>query len=131
MAKSGSKRSSKASSSTAKGRKAAGSKATAAKATAGRAKVAKRPATSKKAAAAPKAGAPRVGRGRGRNKFGLVESLHKVLKGKIFSVSDAAVAVKKAGYKTDAVNFRVMVNQAFIKYTNLFKRVSHGKYTGL
>jgi hypothetical protein len=125
MAKSGSKRSSKASPSTAKGRKAAGSKATAAKA-----KVAKRPAASKKAAA-PKPGAPRVGRGRGRNKFGLVESLHKVLKGKIYSVSDAAVAVKKAGYKTDAVNFRVMVNQAFIKYTNLFKRVSHGKYTGL
>ena len=77
--------------------------------------------------AAPKA--TRAGGSRLNNKLGLAESLAEVLKGKTMTVSEAAAAVKKAGYKTNAVNFRVMVNQAFIKNKNLFRKVKHGHYT--
>jgi hypothetical protein len=82
-----------------------------------------------KAASKPgrKAGAPRGPRP--KNAVGLPESLAAVLKGKTMTVSEAAEAVKKAGYKTNAVNFRVMVNQAFIKHKKLFKKVKHGHYT--
>jgi hypothetical protein len=59
----------------------------------------------------------------------LVEALAAVLKGKTMTVSNAAEAVKKSGYKTNAANFRVMVNQTFIKHRNIFKKVSHGHYT--
>lgn len=87
------------------------------------------------AAPAAKGGAkrgPKPGAKRGprpKNAVGLPESLAAVLKGKTMTVSEAAEAVKKAGYKTNAVNFRVMVNQAFIKYKKLFKKVKHGHYT--
>ncbi|MCX5691918.1 MAG: hypothetical protein NTV94_19350 [Planctomycetota bacterium] len=74
-----------------------------------------------------KAGSPRGPRP--KNALGLPESLAAMLKGKIMTVSEAADAVKKAGYKTNAVNFRVMVNQAFIKHKKLFKKVKHGHYT--
>lgn len=70
-----------------------------------------------------------TGRVRPQNKVSLVEALAAVLKGKTMTVSNAAEAVKKSGYKTNAANFRVMVNQAFIKHRNLFKKVSHGHYT--
>ncbi|MEI7657749.1 MAG: hypothetical protein WCK33_06745 [Phycisphaerae bacterium] len=70
-----------------------------------------------------------VGRVRPKNKTSLVEALAAVLKGKTLTVSNAAEAVKKSGYKTNAANFRVMVNQAFIKHRNIFKKVSHGHYT--
>ncbi len=78
--------------------------------------------------------ATRVGRGGGgrvrpQNKVSLVEALAAVLKGKTMTVSNAAEAVKKSGYKTNAANFRVMVNQAFIKHRNIFKKISHGHYT--
>lgn len=70
-----------------------------------------------------------TGRVRPQNKVSLVEALAAVLKGKTMTVSNAAEAVKKSGYKTNAANFRVMVNQAFIKHRNIFKKVSHGHYT--
>ena len=69
------------------------------------------------------------GRVRPQNKVSLVEALAAVLKGKTMTVSNAAEAVKKSGYKTNAANFRVMVNQAFIKHRNIFKKISHGHYT--
>ncbi|MFZ4429005.1 MAG: hypothetical protein ACOYPS_01495 [Phycisphaerales bacterium] len=70
-----------------------------------------------------------TGRVRPQNKVSLVEALAAVLKGKTMTVSNAAEAVKKSGYKTNAANFRVMVNQTFIKHRNIFKKVSHGHYT--
>ena len=70
-----------------------------------------------------------IGRVRPQNKVSLVEALASVLKGKTMTVSNAAEAVKKSGYKTNAANFRVMVNQAFIKHRNIFKKVSPGHYT--
>lgn len=78
------------------------------------------------AARVVRGGATRV---RPKNKVSLVEALVAILKGKTMTVSNAADAVKKSGYKTNAANFRVMVNQAFIKHRNLFKKVSHGHYT--
>ena len=77
----------------------------------------------------PAAAKPKRGRGRPVNDNGLVPSLVKVMQGKIMSVMEAAEAVKAAGYKTNAVNFRVIVNQAFIKHTDKFRKVAHGKYT--
>jgi len=44
-------------------------------------------------------------------------------------VTEAAEAVKKAGYKTNAANFRVIVNQALLKHRNKFKKVERGQYT--
>jgi len=79
----------------------------------------------------PSAPVPGRGPGRPRNSEGLVHALVKLLTGKTMSVKDAADAVKKAGYHTNAVNFRVIVNQAFIKHKDLFKKISHGKYTAV
>ena len=95
-------------------------------------KAAKAPARRKAGPAAGKAakGATRRSSGaRAKNAMTLVEALAVVLKGKQMSVSEAAVAVQKAGYKTTAENFRVMVNLAFIKNKKIFKRISHGVYT--
>lgn len=72
-----------------------------------------------------KAGAARK---RHKNERSLIEVLADVLKGKTLSVSEAVSKAKSAGYKTTSPNFRVIVNQALIK-SNLFKKVSHGKYT--
>ena len=72
-----------------------------------------------------------TGRKRPQNKTNLVEALAATMKGKTMTVSEAAAAVKNAGYKTNAANFRVMVNQAFIKHKNLFRKVSHGHYCGI
>ena len=44
------------------------------------------------------------------------------------SVVEAGEAVKKAGYKTNAANFRTMVNIALIK-SGKFKRMERGQYT--
>jgi hypothetical protein len=52
-----------------------------------------------------------------------------VLKGKEMRVTDAAVAVQKAGYKTNSKTFRVQVNIALVKRKDLFKRVGRGVYT--
>jgi hypothetical protein len=69
------------------------------------------------------------GRRRAQNKTNLAEALAAVLKGKTMSVTEVAAAVQKAGYKTNAANFRVIVNQNLIKHRNLFKKVERGMYT--
>lgn len=75
-------------------------------------------------------GAGRGGRrgGRGENSKSLAQSLADLLKGKTMGVTEAAEAVKAAGYKTSAENFRTMVNLQLIK-SGLFKRVGRGQYT--
>ncbi len=64
---------------------------------------------------------------RPKNDMNLAEALGQVLKGKTLSVTDAAEAVQKAGYKTNSNNFRTQVNIALIK--GGFKRVGRGEYT--
>ncbi len=76
------------------------------------------------------AGGQAGGRGsRPKNEMSLVESLRAVLKGKTMGPSEAAEAVKKAGYRTSSANFRTMVNIALSKKGNKFKRVERGLYT--
>lgn len=67
---------------------------------------------------------------RPQNKSSLAQALANLLKGKTMSVTEAAVAVKKAGYKTDSPNFRTMVNAQLLN-KKLFKRESRGKYTSV
>ena len=69
------------------------------------------------------------GRKRPRNETNLAEALAKVLKGKTMSVTEVAGAVQRAGYRTSAANFRVIVNQNLIKHRDLFKKVGRGQYT--
>jgi hypothetical protein len=76
------------------------------------------------------AGGPGGGvRVRPQNATSLVEALHKVLTGKTMGVTEVAEAVRKAGYNTNAANFRTIVNQALIKHKNKFKKVDRGQYT--
>ncbi len=63
---------------------------------------------------------------RPRNAMNLVDTMHKVLD-KPMGVLDIIPAVKKAGYKTSAANFRTIVNQTLIN-SGKFKRVSRGVY---
>lgn len=63
---------------------------------------------------------------RPRNTMNLVDAMHKVLE-KPMGVLDIIPAVKKAGYKTNAANFRTIVNQTLIN-SGKFKRVSRGVY---
>ena len=77
-------------------------------------------------------GAVRAGgigvRKRPKNEMNLVESLARVLKDKVMSVTDVAEAVQKAGYKTTSPSFRTIVNQTLIN-SGRFKRTERGKYT--
>jgi len=68
-------------------------------------------------------------RRRPRNEMNLVETLQKILKNKTMSVTDAAQAARDSGYMTTAANFRTIVNQALIRETKTFKKVSRGQYT--
>lgn len=63
------------------------------------------------------------------NSEGLAPMLHKVLSGATMGVSEAADAVQKAGYTTNAANFRTIVNACLLKHKDLFKKVSRGQYT--
>ena len=75
-------------------------------------------------------GRPRRGGGRRpHNSMTLVEALAKSLKGRTLSVTDLSRVVQDDGYKTNAENFRTMVNQALTRETGTFKRVARGKYT--
>lgn len=65
---------------------------------------------------------------RAKNAKTLAETLVSVLRGKTLSVSEAAAAVKRAGYRTNSRHFRTQVNIALFK-DRRFKRVSRGKYT--
>lgn len=67
---------------------------------------------------------------RPRNETNLIEALHAVLKGKTMGVAEAAEAVQKAGYRTGAASFRIMVNAALLK-KKFFKRVERGRYTAV
>lgn len=84
-------------------------------------------------AAAAGRGRPSGGGGAGvrrrpRNEMNLVDALAKVLDGKTMSVTDAAEAVQKAGYKSSSKTFRTIVNQTLIK-SNRFKKIERGQYT--
>ncbi len=75
------------------------------------------------------AGAPSVrAGGRAKNAMTLTQALEKVLSNKTMTVTDAADAVKDAGYRTNSNNFRTQVNIALIK-SGKFKRVGRGQYT--
>ncbi|MEZ6242442.1 MAG: hypothetical protein R3B57_05305 [Phycisphaerales bacterium] len=67
-------------------------------------------------------------RKRPKNDANLADSLAEVLKNKTLSVTEVADAVRQAGYRTSAENFRTIVNQTLIK-DKRFKRVSRGQYT--
>jgi hypothetical protein len=67
--------------------------------------------------------------GRPRNPNSLVEMLRKTLAGNTMSVTEAANAVQRAGYKTKSGNFRVIVNQALLSNSKLFRKVARGEYT--
>ncbi len=68
------------------------------------------------------------GRSRPKNSMSLADSLAKLLKNKTMGVTEIAAAVQKAGYKTNAENFRTIVNQTLIR-EDRFKKVSRGQYT--
>jgi lambda repressor-like predicted transcriptional regulator len=59
----------------------------------------------------------------------LAAALAQVLKGKEMGVTEAAEAVRKAGYKTNAENFRTIVNACLIRHTDMFRKVRRGLYT--
>lgn len=67
------------------------------------------------------------GRSRAKNTVTLADALAAVLKDKVMGVAEASDAIRKAGYKSNASSFRIMVNGALTKPP--FKRVSRGKYT--
>lgn len=73
-----------------------------------------------------------LGKGAGgkrfKNESTLPDALAAVLKGTTLSVTEAAAAVQKGGYRTAAASFRTMVNVALIK-DKRFKRVGRGQYT--
>ncbi len=74
-------------------------------------------------------GASGTGRVRPQNSMTLVEAMAKTLAGKTMGVSELAGAVQRAGYRSNAANFRTIVNQTLIKNRKAFKKVSRGKYT--
>ncbi len=69
------------------------------------------------------------GRKRPRNDMNLVDTLAKALKGKTMSVTEAADAARKLGYKSSSDNFRNIVNQTLLKHKDAFKKVERGQYT--
>ncbi len=86
------------------------------------------PGRPRKAAAAAGGGGGKTGRKRPKNDMSLAEALAKLLKNKTMGVTEITTAVQKAGYKTNAENFRTIVNQTLIKDAR-FKKVSRGQYT--
>ncbi len=67
-------------------------------------------------------------RQRPRNEMTLVDALARLLKGKTMSVTDIATAVQRAGYRSSAANFRLIVNQSLIRSPK-FRKVNRGQYT--
>ncbi len=68
-------------------------------------------------------------RKRPKNTVILVDALRRVLNNRTLSVSEAAGAVRRAGYRTSSENFRTIVNQTLIGNRKTFRKVSRGKYT--
>lgn len=69
-----------------------------------------------------------TGRVRPKNDGTLEDALVKTLTDKVMGVNEVAAAVIDAGYKTNAENFRTIVNQCLIRSTRI-KKISRGKYT--
>ncbi|MCC6285463.1 MAG: hypothetical protein IT439_09205 [Phycisphaerales bacterium] len=69
-----------------------------------------------------------TGRVRPKNDGTLEDALVKTLTDKVMGVNEVAAAVIAAGYKTNAENFRTIVNQCLIRSTRI-KKISRGKYT--
>lgn len=66
---------------------------------------------------------------RAANKAPLHMAVCSVLKGKTMGVAEVADAVRAVGYRSNAANFRTMVNMTLIKRKDLFRRAGRGKYT--
>lgn len=69
-----------------------------------------------------------TGRVRPVNEGTLEDALVKTLTGKVMGVNEVAAAVVAGGYKTNAANFRTIVNQCLIRSSRI-KKVERGKYT--
>ncbi len=65
---------------------------------------------------------------RPKNSVTLEEAIVQTLGGKTMGVTEIAQAVLKSGYKTNAENFRTMVNQTLLR-SDKIKKVARGKYT--
>lgn len=68
------------------------------------------------------------GRRRPRNDSSLADALVDLLKDQTLSVTEAAIEVQKAGYRTTSPNFRTIVNQTLLREDRI-KRVGRGLYT--
>jgi hypothetical protein len=66
---------------------------------------------------------------RPRNSTNLADALRKLLRRRTLSVTEMAIAVQEAGYRTSSPNFRTIVNQTLINHPKVFKRIARGKYT--
>ena len=76
------------------------------------------------------AGGRRGGGTRARNERSLVETLQEVMRqGKRpMRVGDLVEAVQRGGYRSNAANFRGLVNQTLIKEKKRFTQVDRGLY---
>jgi hypothetical protein len=72
--------------------------------------------------------ASKTGRRRPRNTMTLNDALVKILSGKQMGPTEAAAAVRSAGYKTTSPNFRTIVSQALARDKRI-KKLRRGKYT--
>jgi hypothetical protein len=72
-------------------------------------------------------GRPPGRRRRGRNKMTLPEALAAAMGRRTLSVGEAMDAVRAAGYRTKARNFRAVVSIALTK-SGKFRRVERGRY---
>ena len=75
-------------------------------------------------------GGRRGGGGRARNDKSLAETLEDVLRsnGKAMSVGDIMEAVLATGYRSNAENFRGIINQQLIKEKKRFTKADRGMY---
>jgi len=73
-------------------------------------------------------GSPTSRRGRARNAAPLVPSLVKALGSKAMGVGELTEAVQRSGYRSNAANFRLIVNATLLKHRKVFKKIARGKY---
>ena len=87
--------------------------------------------TDKAAALGGHAGAPGMAAKpagiRPRNDLNLFEALKRAIGSRTLSVTEAADAVLKAGYRTTSPSFRQLVNITLIR-SGAFERVDRGRY---
>ena|SRR6478672_1061783 len=72
----------------------------------------------------------RRGGGRARNEHSLVDTLEEVLrsKGRPMSVGEILEAVLATGYRSNAANFRSIINQQLIKERKRFQKTGRAMY---